>query len=269
MQTAGASIVWYERWRETGDERLLRDIEDYNRDDVESTRQLRDWLLGLRPDGLPWAGPADDASAGTDDEKPVSNVRQVELRLESYRRRLVDALPADRAAWTADHRVRELAWQLLDFHRRADKPGWWAHYERMDMSEDELIDDIECLAGLQADPARPPRPEKKSTLYAYIVPEQESKLADGDDCTRTDTGQNLGRLTFDEAAGRATLKLGPSKPLLPPRLSLGPGGPLNSRVIVDALYRFADSLLAGDGRYAAVEGLLLREPPRLSGRAAG
>jgi hypothetical protein len=54
VQNAGASIVFYERWRETQDAQLLQDIADYNRDDVESTQQLRDWLLTLRPAGLPW-----------------------------------------------------------------------------------------------------------------------------------------------------------------------------------------------------------------------
>ena len=60
-------------------------------------------------------------------------------------------------------------------------------YERMDMSEDELIDDPECLAGLQPDPAQPPGRSKRSTLYTYIVPEQESKLADGSTSARAPT----------------------------------------------------------------------------------
>ena len=43
VKSAGASIVWYERWRETQEAQLLQDIADYNRDDVESTQQLREW----------------------------------------------------------------------------------------------------------------------------------------------------------------------------------------------------------------------------------
>ena len=54
VQNAGASIVFYERWREARDPQLLQDIEDYNRDDVVSTQQLRDWLLTLRPAGIAW-----------------------------------------------------------------------------------------------------------------------------------------------------------------------------------------------------------------------
>jgi uncharacterized protein len=62
---AGASIVYYDRWKETGDASLLKAIEDYNRDDVRSTYELRNWLIHIRPPGLPWAkenGTADDGA---------------------------------------------------------------------------------------------------------------------------------------------------------------------------------------------------------------
>lgn len=57
VTNAGASIVWYERWKETGEQSLLDSIEKYNEDDVRSTQKLRDWLLTLRPHGIPWAQP--------------------------------------------------------------------------------------------------------------------------------------------------------------------------------------------------------------------
>jgi uncharacterized protein len=106
-------------------------------------------------------------------------------------------------------------------------------------------------------------------MYTYIAPEQETKLADGDACTRCDTAAPLGKLSFDEATRRVRLKLGLRKEPLPPRLSIGPGGPIDAKGITEALFRFADALLAGEGRYVALEQLLRREPPRLTGRAPG
>jgi uncharacterized protein len=288
VQTAGASLVFYERWRDarasaqpgdarasappgdTHDDALLREIEAYNRDDVESTAGLHDWLLTLRPRELPWA----TALANRDEPDTKAAARsertaRIEQRLAAYRKLLVDPLPPDPAAWTPTHRMHELLWQLLDFHRRADKPHWWAHFDRMEASEGDLREDLECLAGLQADPARPPTREKQSLRYHYTVPEQESKLADGDKVVRADTGEPLGELQLDEAARRASIKLGARRPAPPERLSLGPGGPPGTDELVNALYRVADSVLAGDGRYAALEGLLRREPPRLNGRVPG
>jgi predicted RecB family nuclease len=265
VTNAGASIVFYERWRETQDAQLLQDIADYNRDDVESTQQLHAWLLSLRPSGVPWRGEARQGEEEEEDE-PRPGVREIEQRLAEYRCRLVDPLPVERQLWSRDDHGRELAYQLLAFHRRAAKPAWWALFARMDATEDDMLDDPECLAGLTLDPDEPPRPEKLSTLYTYRAPEQETKLADGTDCTRCDTGEPIGKLEFDETSGRVRLKIGPKKQPLPPRLSVGPKGPIKTQVITEALYRFADSTLAGDDRYPAILQLLRRDPPRFHGR---
>jgi len=48
VRDAGASIVQYERWRESGDPALLESIARYNSDDCLSTELLRDWLWSLR-----------------------------------------------------------------------------------------------------------------------------------------------------------------------------------------------------------------------------
>ena len=62
VQTAGASIVYYERYLETGDKSLLEKIERYNEDDVVSLQLLHEWLLEQRPAGMPWRG--DDSAEG-------------------------------------------------------------------------------------------------------------------------------------------------------------------------------------------------------------
>ena len=54
VSSADESVVMYERWRKVRDDRLLKEIEDYNRTDCVSTLKLRDWLLTLRPPALPW-----------------------------------------------------------------------------------------------------------------------------------------------------------------------------------------------------------------------
>lgn len=267
VQNAGASIVWYERWRQTRDQQLLDAIETYNRDDVDSTQQLHAWLLGLRPAGLPWRAPPEQRPA--DEAAAPSRVQIREQRLSHWRARLVDVLPADRKDWTTEDELSELVWQLLDFHRRADKPGWWALFARMDMSEEELLDDPECLVGLQLDPDEPPRQDRRSIVYTYIVPEQETKLATGDQCTRCDTAQNIGTLEYDQQARRVRLRVGAKKDTLPPQLSIGPGGPIDAKAQVEALYRFAQDFAEGGGKYVALSQLLRRQPPRLKGWSAG
>lgn len=53
VTTAGGSIVFYETWRETGEQAILDEIEAYNRIDCISTERLRDWLASIRPNA-PW-----------------------------------------------------------------------------------------------------------------------------------------------------------------------------------------------------------------------
>lgn len=267
VTNAGASIVFYERWRETQDAQLLQDIADYNRDDVDSTQQLHEWLLSLRPQGLRWL----DARASDDaNEQKSDAVREIEERLEAYRRELVDPLPADRRAWSAQDHAHELTWQLLDFHRRAAKPAWWAVYSRLDKEEEELFDDPECLAGLVLDFAEPPQRVKQSFQYTYIAPEQETKLSTGDACRRCDTAEPIGSIEFDEASRRVRFKLGVKRAWadVPKRLSIGPSGPIDSSKVVSAVFAFADSVVAGGGVHEAVEQFLRRDPPRLAGRPA-
>ena len=45
IKGAGSSIVCFEKWLETGDKKYLDAIEAYNREDVEATAALYDWLL--------------------------------------------------------------------------------------------------------------------------------------------------------------------------------------------------------------------------------
>jgi predicted RecB family nuclease len=273
VTNAGASIVWYERWRETGEQGLLDAIEAYNKDDVYSTQKLHEWLLGLRPASLPWglAGNAadeafGDTSADTSADTRSDKLKAAEARLATYRVRLFDPLPTDRGNWSTDDSLRELSFQLLEFHRRADKPAYWALFARRDMTEEELLEDPECLAGLTADPDHPPRLNKRSVAYTYRYPEQETKLRDGSAVTHTDTAKALGDITLDAESRRVTLRVGKTKNALPERLSLGPGSPLNTKVLREALYRFADSVIDDSHRYRAVEALLRRDPPRITGQ---
>lgn len=265
VKTAGASIVFYERWRESKDQRLLDDIERYNSDDVTSTRQLHTWLQSLRPPELPWRAPLALSQEGQASDK----VREGEARLATYHRRLTEGSPTDRHQWRADDHVRELTFQLLDFHRRAAKPAWWAVFARMEMDEEQLLDDPECLAGLTADPDNPPQTSGSVKIYSYLAPEQDTKLGTGDSCRRCDTSEPLGTLEFDEVSRHVRFRVSARRDPPPLRLSVGPSGPINSGTITEAIYQFAYSLIDGTGDYPAIEHILKRETPRLRDRPPG
>ena len=271
VRDAGGSIVMYERFRQSKDAAELEKIRSYNDDDCRSTQLLREWLVEQRPAGLPWH----DGEAVDDVPAPAASAKVIEIerQLEQYRAKLLGALPADRAAWDGDadvHQlVRELVFQLLDFHRRCAKPEWWALFARQDMTEDELIADVECLGGLRRAEGEKPVPKKRSLIYAFTFPDQETKLRAGKDVRRCDTAEGLGAIvSLDLDARRVTLKVGAAR-AMPEALSIGPSGPIDTDILRDALRRFADALISGDDRFRAVRALLRKDPPRLGRRGAG
>lgn len=267
VKSAGASIVYYERWKETQDPQLLKDIEDYNYDDVRSTYELREWLLQLRPTDLAWAK---ERPTSPEDKMPeVGALTEDEQRLVPYRERLVDTLPEDRTTWGAAEHLRELTYQLLDFHRRASKPEWWAMFSRMEMTDDELIEDGECLAGLSPDPDHPPLPDKRSVIYTFRFPEQETKLKSGDSATVTQTAEPVNSLKVDEEARRVSFKRSAKKNALLPHISLGPGMPISTKALKEAVFRFADSVVQGSSAYPAIEAVLTQALPKTQGHEDG
>jgi len=266
VKSAGASIVYYERWKETRDPQLLKDIEDYNFDDVRSTYELRQWLLTIRPAEAKWFSLQEE---GDESVPEVGALTEEELRLVPYREQLIDALPEDRASWGGTEHLKELTYQLLDFHRRAAKPEWWAMFSRMELTDEELLDDGECLGALVADPANPPVKVGRSIQYTYLFPEQNTKLRTGVSASITQTAEPVNKLVVDDERQRVTFTRAANRDPLPGAIGLGPGMPVNSKALVEAVFRFGSSMVAGDHKYGALEAFLTQSLPRIDGHEAG
>jgi len=267
VKSAGASIVFYENWRQSGKQELLDAVEPYNRDDVFSTLSLHNWLLELRPAELPWATPGKDDGEGEQHEFGV--LTEAEQQLLPYFEKLVKPLPGDRLTWSTDDSTRELTYQLLDFHRRTAKPEWWAMFARQEMSAEELIEDGECVGGLVMVRDAPPVADKRSLVYTYEFPEQETKMRTGTSAVCVENLSKVNELVVDEEVRRVTFRYSAKKDVLPKSMSLGPGGPIDTKALQRALFRFADSVIAKNGKYSAITSILARDFPRISGHTSG
>ena len=59
---------------------------------------------------------------------------------------------------------------------------FWAMFARSEMTEQELVDDFDCLGGLERTKT-PPRQVKRSCAYEYkFDPDQDTKLHEGSGC---------------------------------------------------------------------------------------
>lgn len=248
VTTAGGSVVAYECWRETGDPQILDEIESYNRDDCISTQELRDWLVGIRPDGSwPVLGlAADDKEIEEDGE--------------------TQAFRSELAASGLSAEQQEMLFNLGLFHRREAKPAQWAVFDSVSKDEDDLIDDLEALAGLEA--VGPAKPVKRSMSRTYLFPPQETKLRRGKRATVPVFDAPPATVsidTLDRAKRKIAVKVGSAKAhLLRERMTLHPDWPLNTDVIAAAL-RDVITDQCGPRRFTAITDTLSCATPRLKG----
>jgi len=260
---AGFSVVKFEEWLREGDDRILGEIADYNRDDCVSTWMLRDWLESRRAEAIarwpdttwsrPKPPPADPSERLTD------WIRSVRERVAA----LTETLdPADQSE---DARARRLLADLLDWHRREEKSQYWRWFELQKLSLDALVDERDALAGLEF--MHEVGREAKSTIRRYRFEPQDHPFGPGDSAFDTADGRQAGTVVaVDDLSGTIDLKRGDGSGRDHPRALIGQP-PIDGRAMKGAMLRVADAAIEhgfGDPfPYPAIRDLLFRQPPRL------
>jgi uncharacterized protein len=269
----GDSIVRFEEWLESGDQALLDAIEAYNEVDCTSTIELHRWLLKRRKEAqkkfsvaIPWR-----PSPGSTEPAPeAEGIRDELARLEAA---LTAGLPEELVEASEAERGRWLLAQLLRYHRREDKPCWWAYFARLDMSGEELVEDAEAIGQITADPDAQPVADKRSFIYTLRFPEQEHKLTPGAGIQDPATERGIDVVEIDNAAGTLRIRRGQNRTAEPLPSSLIPGGPYNTTEQRAALRRLAEVVVAtgmdGAGEFRALREILRCDPPRIAGLAQG
>ena len=266
---AGASIVEYERWRRERDDKVLVEIERYNQSDCESTSQLRDWLEERRTEAIGY-GLALSRPERRDPE-PAAELAAAEAAVRGLAEALLAGVPDARIERDDEEQARWLLAHSLSWHRREAKADWWAYFQRLAMTDDELIEDTEAIGGLElvGDIAQ----LKQSVIRRYrFDPSQEYKIAIGDtpeDPRRQERAGDV--VALDPFAGTIDLKRGIRRPW-PHPTSLIPGRPFFTTEQRQAVQRLAELVLdSGFGApgIEAASDLLVRSTPRIVGRPAG
>jgi uncharacterized protein len=155
LRDAGSSIVAFEEWLQLGEGEqptsdILERIERYNRDDVVSTRQLRDFLEARRVDLAAATGLAVPRPAPREAVVP-EDVSAMQLRVAAVVERLAapDIVPTDPAERSETQQGQWLLAQLLGWHRREDKAMWWEFHRLMDLSPEQLVDEADPIGLLE------------------------------------------------------------------------------------------------------------------------
>jgi predicted RecB family nuclease len=283
VTTATESITSYARYCELRAEgsvddaaKLLKEIEDYNHYDCRSTRELRNWLMlrayesGVVPIG---AQPVPDGNTVEDRDR-------LAMTLSTF---TGDAGVADR---TPEQTAVALVAAARGYHRREDKPFWWAHFDRLNFPVDEWADNTDVFiaeaASVSVDWCTPPRARKPQRRVRL-----RGELARGDLMTNVFALYEPPAppsMTADldrRAAGRAEV-IGADDPAVPTEVvivervgsdgnafyqlpfALTPGPPVPTTALRESIESTAAAVAAGLPRLprSAVVDILLRRAPR-------
>ncbi|MFZ1178630.1 MAG: TM0106 family RecB-like putative nuclease [Mycobacterium sp.] len=283
VTTATGSITSYARYCELqADGRyddaasLLKEIEDYNHYDCRSTQELRNWLLvrawesGVTPIG---AQPVPDGNT-------VEDRDQLAVTLSTF---TGDAAIGER---TPEQTAVALLAAARGYHRREDKPFWWAHFDRLNFPVDEWSDNTDVFVAVDASvsvdwhtPARARKPQRRVQL--------RGELARGDLMTNVfalyDPPAPPGMTDNPDrrAAGRAVVveaddQTVPTEVVIVERvgsdgktfdqlpLALTPGPPVPTTALRESIESTAAAVAAGLPQLprSAVVDILLRRAPR-------
>ena len=267
VTNAGASIVYYEKWKQTQDPQLLQDIADYNEQDVRSTLELRNWLLTLRPKDMPWVSYA-EPDKPEDALDRSEKAKAVQERLEKYSKQLLSNIPDDAKLWTSAQQHRVLISHLLDFHRRTAKPEWWGVFDRQAMSLEERLENPECIAGFTEQIGKA-IPDANSMRYTFRYPDQELKLKTGDSVILANSLKPINGLQINEDEQTVSFKITDTSLIEAGQTDISTSKVVNTDVLVNGLYRYADSAIADDGKYTAIDALLQRAAPQVTAHTVG
>lgn len=273
--SGGDSVVVYERWREAPDgdtwetSKILNSIRDYNIDDCNSTQELVEWLrLRQQEQCIPYLGKTEVVDVEQKDE--VTARIQLQNRLLQKSAQQFDAGLIENAKVTS-----LLAWSL-EFHRREKKPMYWRLFDRLGLSDEELIDDIECLAHCVRTDKPPYKSAPRDRTYTYeyaFDPMQEFKGATEKyhvlDTDRGD-GKNLSVTFIKEYSslgeGYIALKTGAS---LDDIITLIPDENIRVDPIPEAITKQVEAFDQGHLAETAIVDFLKRSTPRINGHQLG
>jgi predicted RecB family nuclease len=231
------SVAAFEHWLEIGDDALLEDVRAYNEEDCRSLYELHQWLLAKRPSGLEWRLPPEQREPSEESAAKLAERERV-------RRQLLDGAEEGEPRW--------LLAQLLDYHRREEKPQWWEYFHHRGLDAEELFEDTDTIGGLEL---RSREQDGQSFVYTFTFPAQEHKIGRDAVDPRTEKGYTV---RVDDEQGTVQLRRSVKRADEPLPEALVPPQPLYTGVQRDALLRFTQS---PDEHSALVE-ILERRPPR-------
>ena len=226
------------------------------------------WLRSRQQEqGIPYLGKTEIVE--------VEQKEEVTARIQLQNRLLQKSAQQFDAGLTENAKVTSLLAWSLEFHRREKKPMYWRLFDRMGLSDEELFDDIDCLAHcVRTDKPPYKQPRAHNSIYEYAFdPNQEFKGSNENYFVfgkeRAD-GERIGVTVIKEDSrlgeGYIALKTGAS---LDDIITLIPDEDISAKPIPEAITKQVESFDKGHLVGTAIYDFLMRNTPRIIGHQSG
>lgn len=251
------------------DSKACQTVAAYNEDDCHSTLALRNWLEKLRANQV--AKGAEMPRPPARDDAPSENVRTREIRVARVAAALKEGVPVEVEARTEEQQARWLLADLLDWHWREARVGFWEKYRLAELKDDDLMDERDAIGELQWTQEIAPQGRKKNWVSVYTFPPQETSLGEGS--VVYSDGERVGTVVWiDFAQWVVHISQGQKTRQARPR-SVYSFKLVETEEQAESLLRFAEDVVergfGGNPTYETATALLLRKAPRLLLRGSG
>ena len=205
LRDATASLIAFEAALDdglaVGEQDRRRVVAGYNEDDCRATLALRGWLEARRVELAAQLGRALPRPAAAEVVRAT-----VDPEFARIRDGLLAGVPDDSSERTPEQNAKALLADLLEWHRREDKPGWWRYFYLRTLGPAELIGESDALGSLTGGDivGRP----KRSVARRFSFPPQEHRFTPDDTAYDSVTEQRWTIVAIDDALGVIDLKIG-------------------------------------------------------------
>jgi uncharacterized protein len=153
ISSGAESAIEFSHYLETGEEKFLDKIRDYNRDDCYSAKDLESFLREIKESRRIAYVPSQSEEWHAREADPDSIREQCSRRAQE----LLAGIPIEKRGLSFEQAypgdsgfyIQELLAHMLDFHRREDNPDWWEYFRRKDLAPEQLYDEPSVLFGVR------------------------------------------------------------------------------------------------------------------------
>ena len=270
---ADDSVIKYDNWIATKNEKYKQDIINYNEEDCISTYLLREFLVKNKPENIDWF------------------VKQEEITKEGeepnkYRRKASNKLSREEVEVDLNNRLEkkknktnkkfvENLKNFIGFHWKSNKPEFWEVFDRAEKTHLELEDDTECIANSVLIDDKP-KVTEDGFIYSYRFNDQNYKQKEGKSAFDAHQIKGLGTIHSIEEnfPDKNIVKILVSKRRknieMPSLLTLGNTMPPQVHQHDQALNKFLEDYILNNGEnYKSIMDMLERKEPDIKNIKSG